>query len=282
MPGRVQHEVEGSIGWIVFDHPERRNALSANMWRELALAAQALAADESVRVVVMRGAGDEAFISGADISQFQISGDATTGGAAEGGETPARTDGAVSEQPAGAERADDGINAFHALTSLDRPLIAMIHGYCYGGGVAISLTADMRYAADDGRFAIPAARLGVGYDMSGVEALAELVGISAAKEILFTARSYDAQEALRMGLVNRVVAKAELESFVRDVAQRIAGNAPLTVRSVKLIAGELQKDRSKRDSRRVSEAVRACFESRDFEEGVSAFLEKRPPKFSGR
>jgi len=260
MSGCVHSERTGSIGWIVFDHPQRRNALSAHMWTELAVAAHAFAGDPAVRVVVMRGAGEEAFVSGADISQFA-------------GAAPRETERGLGE---------GGGNAFRELVALGKPLLAMIHGYCYGGGVAVALTADMRYAAEDASFSIPAARLGVGYGLEGVEELARLVGLSYAKEILMSARRYTAAEALQMGLVNRVLPRADLEPFVVELAERIAANAPLTVRSVKLIAAELRRPAAERNSEAVTRAVAACFESRDFAEGVSAFLEKRTPRFEGR
>ena len=148
--------------------------------------------------------------------------------------------------------------------------------------MAVSLGADLRYAAEGASFSIPAARLGVGYDLGGIEELARLVGPSFAKEILFSARRYDAKEALSMGLINRVLPAGELEDFTREMAERIADNAPLTVRSVKLIARELRSERAGRDMQAVKNAIAACFESEDFKEGVEAFMQKRRPRFRGR
>lgn len=260
MGGRVRVEKQGRIGWLVFDHPERRNAISIEMWREIPVALQGLADDPEVRVVVLRGEGETAFVSGADISEFEAQ---RTGSSVAGYE------------------ADNG-RAFLALAQLEKPLLAMIHGYCVGGGVAIALGADLRYAADDAVFAIPAARLGLGYAPGGLEALVRVVGHSAAKEIFFTARRFRADEALRMGLVNRVCPKRELEGFVLETAEQIAGNAPLTVRSVKLIVQDLAKEPGARDHARVAESLRACMESEDYREGMRAFLEKRTPSFRGR
>jgi enoyl-CoA hydratase/carnithine racemase len=150
-----------------------------------------------------------------------------------------------------------------------------------GGGLATALAADLRYAADDARFAIPAARLGLAYHPGGIEALAALVGPSAAKEILFTARRYTAEEALALGLVNRVFPKAGLEAEVRALAGAIAENAPLTLRSAKLVVRELGREGAQRDRAAMADSIRRCFESGDYKEGVRAFLEKRPPRFSG-
>jgi enoyl-CoA hydratase/carnithine racemase len=259
MPGRIKSVREGELGWIIFDHPERRNAISANMWSELAEAVDVFSQDAAIRVVIMRGEGDQAFVSGADISQFE-------------NESGSQTQG------------DLGLNsgeAFRALAGLEKPLIALIHGFCIGGGMAVSLFADLRYAADDARFGIPAARLGVGYGLSGVESLARIVGLPAAKEILFTARQYSAVEAEAMGLVNRVFEKSILDSSVAELAHTISANAPLTIRAVKLAAREIERTPTERDLERVEASIRDCFESEDFPEGVAAFMEKRSPKFRG-
>jgi enoyl-CoA hydratase len=259
--GQVYVHRHGAVGWLVLDHPERRNAISVDMWRALPGLVAELARDPGVRVVGIRGAGEEAFAAGADISEFEL---ARTG----------------EDRVAGYDRVSG--EAVLALDGLPKPLIALIHGYCLGGGVTLALTADLRYAADDASFSVPAARLGLGYAAPGIEKLVQLVGPAAAKELFFTARRFSAAEALRMGLLNGVIAKADLDAAVEATAGVIAANAPLTVRSVKLIVDELARPPENRDGRAMAESVRACFESDDYREGARAFLEKRPPRFRGK
>ncbi|MCH2170800.1 enoyl-CoA hydratase [Myxococcota bacterium] len=266
MSGKVFAHKDGAVGWIVFDHPDRRNAISSHMWSELRDAATLHAGDDDVRVVVMRGAGDEAFVSGADISQFP--------GNPSAADSPAQT-------PSAPLRTGGG-DVFDRLAELDKPLVAMIHGHCVGGGVLIALAADIRYASATARFSIPAARLGIGYDVAAVESLAGVVGYPQAKEILFSARTYDAEDALRIGLLNRVVPGPDLEQTVNELASQIASNAPLTIRAIKRAAAELNREPSRRDLSSARADVQSCFESDDFREGVRAFMQKRDPVFRGR
>ncbi|MDB5452901.1 MAG: enoyl-CoA hydratase [Caulobacteraceae bacterium] len=251
---------EGAIGWVIFNNPARRNAISVDMWEAIPPLMDAFAADPEVRVIVLRGTG-ETFVAGADISQFE---DQRTGAAAS-----KRYDALTAA-------------AFAALSHVQKPTIAMIQGFCIGGGLAVALTADLRIAALDAQFAIPAARLGLGYHFNGLKGLMDLVGPAFAREIMFTARRFSGQEALAMGLLNRAVPSSEVEALVRDYAAMIADNAPLTVRAAKLAMIEGLKDREKRDMDAVNAAVAACFESDDFKEGQKAFLEKRRPSFQGR
>ena len=253
-------EQDGHIGWMIYNNPDRHNAMSMEMQEAVPVILEAFQRDDNVRIVVMRGAGDRAFISGADISEF---------------ETKRST-------PEARKQFDEAMGrAGAAFARLEKPLIAMIHGYCMGGGLATAMQADIRIAADGAQFGIPAARLGLGYQFGGVRALVALVGPAHAAEILFSAKRFSAGEALEMGLINRVVPGEALEQTVRQLADTIAANAPLTIRASKFAIRQALRDPDDRDLDTAARLVEECFRSADYAEGRTAFVEKRTPRFRG-
>jgi enoyl-CoA hydratase/carnithine racemase len=251
---------EGGVGYLIFNNPERHNAVSLDMWDAATRILDDFGHDKAVRVVVVTGAGGKAFISGADISRF-------------GAERS--TEEAVARYNASVAQAN---NTFY---DFPKPTIAMINGYCIGGGLGLAVCCDLRICSDKSKFGIPAAKLGLGYGFPGIKRLTDVVGPAFAKEIFFTARQFDAEDARVMGLVNRVVPEAELESFVKTYADAIASNAPLTVNTAKYIIGQAVTDEARRDLGRAAAMVQQCFESKDYVEGRTAFMEKRKPVFTG-
>jgi len=251
---------EGGVGILTFNNPERHNAVSLEMWEATKRMLDGFAADDDIRVVVLTGAGGKAFVSGADISKFA-------------------SERATLEASRAYNVKSDA--AYASVADFPKPTIAMIRGYCIGGGVGLAACCDLRICSDNSRFAVPAAKLGLGYGYSGLKRLVDIVGASFAKEIFYTARQFDAQEAYAMGLVNRVVPAGELEAYVKSITDMICANAPLTIKAVKFTVGEMLKDESKRNLARSVELVEQCFASRDYTEGRTAFMEKRKPVFTG-
>ena len=260
MTDRIISRREDGVGHVVFNNPDKRNAVSLDMWYGVERALDRFAADQEIRVVVLSGAGGKAFVSGADISRFE-----DERASAE----------AVAHYDATTARVSAKLHAFA------KPTIAQITGSCVGGGVALAVCCDLRVCGESSRFGIPAAKLGLGYGFAGLQRLVQLIGPAFAKEMLFTARLFSAAEAYAMGLVNRVVPDDQVEGYAGEYARTISANAPLTVDAAKAVVGEVQKDPAERDLARCEELVRACFASRDYVEGRRAFLEKRPPRFIG-
>lgn len=262
MTDQLLVETADAVGWITFNNPAKRNALTVAMWRALPEALDRLEADPAVRVIVLRGAGEKAFVSGADISEFA-------------------TRRADEADVAAYDRLAEG--ATERLRAANRPTLAMIRGYCMGGGLGLAIACDMRIAGAGACFAIPAARLGVGYRIGSLKMLVELVGPAFAREILLTARRFTADEAARIGLVNRSVPDAALADTVAEYCEAVAGNAPLSMRASKRMIAELSRSGAAGvDAALCDSLVTACFTSADYTEGRTAFMEKRPPRFTGR
>ncbi|MEO8007817.1 MAG: enoyl-CoA hydratase [Betaproteobacteria bacterium] len=257
--GKLRIERDGPVGRLVLDNPERRNAISADMWRAFAPAMSGFNADASIRCIVIRGQGTQAFAAGADISEFEKN----------------RSNEADVKEYEAATSA-----AHHAIESSPKPVIALIHGFCVGGGLAVALACDLRYADASSRFAIPAARLGLGYGVHGTGRLVATVGHANAREIMFSARRYNAVEALAMGLVNRVLPDAELDVYVTEIALNLAANAPMTIAASKEVINALAEPHG--DFSAAEAAVLRCMKSEDYVEGRRAFMEKRSPQFKGK
>jgi enoyl-CoA hydratase/carnithine racemase len=259
--GRLRAEKRGAVGWIVFDQPAKLNAISDAMWRAIPEAMARFDADREVRCVAFRGEGTQAFAAGADISQFE----------------------AIRDDVAAVAEYDDLLDrVLRAIQDSRKPSVALIHGFCMGGGLEVALACDLRYCGASAQFAIPAAKLGLAYNVEGHKRLLETVGHARAREIMFLGRRYNAAEAAAMGLVHRVLPDTELGGFVDAVIATLVENAPLAIANTKTILEEYVKSAGAPDAEAMRAAMRRCAQSEDYEEGRRAFMEKRKPRFSGK
>jgi enoyl-CoA hydratase len=253
-------EKRGAVGWIVFDQPAKRNAINGAMWRGIPLAMTQFDADAEVRCVAFRGAGTEAFASGADISEFeQIRAQKSS---------VAEYDGLLDQ-------------VLHSIQDSRKPSVAMIYGFCMGGGLEVALACDLRYCGESGQFGIPAAKLGLAYNVEGHKRLLETVGHARAREVMFLGRRYSAGEALAMGLVNQVFPDSELEAKTGAILSTLCENAPLSIANSKTIIEEYVKSSGAADAARMIASIERCAKSEDYHEGRRAFMEKRKPRFRG-
>ena len=261
MTNKILSEVKDGIGWIIYNNPERRNSVSLAMAEKVTKVILDYGTNDDVRVVIIRGEGGKSFVAGQDISEFEE----------------------LRSTPDGIERYERITNSmYEGVRYCPKPVIAMIEGYCMGGGMALACACDIRICSDNSIFAIPAGRLGIGYRPNFTRWVVETVGGPTAKEILFTARRYDAVEALKIGLVNRVTLVDELTGYVREYANSIAENAPISVRASKNIVNAVGDSPSEWDMKQIQELLDACSNSEDYVEGRRAFMAKRTPKFIGK
>ena len=259
--GKILQDVTDGVGVVTFNNPGKRNAMSLDMWEGLGHALTDLRDDEDVRVVILVGAGDKAFVSGADISQFEKT----------------RHNAAASEEYSRRSAAQRAL-----LADYPKPTISCIRGFCLGGGMQVAMLTDIRIASQDSQFGSPAAKLGIAYGYDGLRHLVSLVGPSWARLIMYTGMKIDSAEALRIGLVDRVMPNGELWDATLEIARTISGNAPLAIQAAKITIAQVLKDPTARDMDAIKKIGSACMDSEDFREGRQAFMEKRKPKFKGR
>jgi len=259
--GKILQSVTDGVGVVTFNNPEKRNAMSLDMWEGFGHALIELRDDPEVRVVILVGAGDKAFVSGADISQFEKN----------------RHNAQASEEYSKRSAAQRAL-----LADYPKPTIACIRGFCLGGGMQVAMMSDIRIASDNSQFGIPAAKLGIAYGYDGLKHLVSLVGPSWARLLMYTGMKIDSVEALRIGLVDRMVPEAELWSATTEIAGTISGNAPLAIQAAKITIAQVLKDPDKRDMDAIKQIGTACMDSEDFREGRRAFMEKRKPQFKGQ
>src|SRR5262252_6231004 len=259
--GKILKAITEGIGVVTFNNPDKRNAMSLEMWEGLGQALTELRDDPDVRVVVLVGAGDKAFVSGADISEFEKT----------------RHNAAASEEYSKKSEAQRAL-----LGNYPKPTIACIRGFCLGGGMQVAMLTDIRIAAEDSQFGIPAAKLGIAYGYDGLRNLVSLVGPSWARLIMYTGMRIDSKEALRIGLVDRVLPNGELWNATMEIARTISGNAPLAIKAAKITIAQVLKEPANRDMAAIKQIGIDCMDSEDFREGRRAFMEKRKPQFKGK
>ena len=252
---------ENGVGWVIFSNPTKYNAVSHDMWTALPGTVAAFDADTDVRLIVITGDGEKAFISGADISQFE-----KARGSAEAQ--------AIYNQAV--------VDAYEAPVRCSKPVIAKIRGICMGGGLGLAAACDVRFAAADAVFRMPAGRLGLGYNYTGIKRFVQILGAAGTGDVFFSARKFDAADALTMGFVNRVIPVADFDREVAAYCEMVAENAPLTLAAAKFAIRQTGMDADVRDLDQLARMIDACFNSEDYREGRRAFMEKRTPDFKGK
>lgn len=260
MPGRVDLQISDGIAWLKVNNTKRYNAMSLSMWRELASHIHTAEQNPDVRVIAVTGVNDRAFVSGADITEFATLRDSK-------------------EQIDAYEQAVS--DAQSALIACNKPSIALIQGICMGGGIGIALSCDLRITSANTRFRMPAARLGLGYDIAGMKRSVQVMGYANTADIFFSARTFDGTEALRLGLVNRCFKVEHFDLQVNAVMADLVTNAPLTLKAAKLALRHILCNVDE-PVENVEFAISQCFSSDDYREGQKAFSEKRKPEFQGR